>query len=220
VLLLLTAAVGGTAQARSTQQQHASTQTSVRTTPGAVSAPVARNVTEGELGLGAIIEGIFKMSGPGFVGSGVTVYWQEWDPAGVRAGTVSGVRLRLTATYHVSVNEEEAVDPDDANITMVTLQGSGEFPLQRIPFDVRFGFALHRFGGDADPFWHYSLPVQAQWRPRWERRWVPRIGVGAYIFPAFDADDFAPLDVKVSRDENEAVTHFFVGIDYLLFPRR
>jgi hypothetical protein len=103
-----------------------------------------------------------------------------------------------------------------ANITMITLQPTVEFPLQKIPIDVGIGLAFHHFDGDADGFWHYSIPIQAQFRPRGNGKLVPRIGAALNVFPKFDDTDFAPLTVDVSRDHAEAVLQLFLGFDFRL----
>lgn len=157
-------------------------------------------------GLGAILDWIHKLSGPRFVGAGLTGFY-----------TVPGeaqVHLRLTGVYRTSISESGEVEPSDANITMITVQPTVEFPVQKIPLDFGVGVALHRFGGDADGFWHYSIPILAQFRPRGGGRVIPRIGVAVHVFPKFDPADFAPLIVDVSRQDAEAVLQLFVGLDY------
>lgn len=154
--------------------------------------------------LGPILDWIHKLSGPPFVGAGLT--------GSITVGQEPRFLLRLTGVYRTSVSESDAVDPDDANITMITLQPTVELPLETIPFDFGIGVALHRFGGDADGFWHYSVPVLVQWRPRNASRLIPRIGLALHVFPEFDATDFAPLTVDVSRDGAEAVLQSFVSL--------
>ena len=172
--------------------------------PGALRA----RLVEDESGLGAFLDWLNKLSGPRFVGAGVTAYYQFRGDA--------EIRLRLSGVYRTSVSESGEVTPADANITMITLQPAVEFPVQKIPIDFGVGFAVHRFGGDADGFWHYSVPVYAQFRPRGERRVTPLLGIGVHIFPKFDAADFAPLGVTVSREDSEAVLQFFAGVSIRL----
>ena len=159
-------------------------------------------------GLGGFIDWLIRLSGPPFVGAGATAFYTLRGEA--------GVRLRFSAAYRTSVSESGEVTPEDANITMVTLQPSVEFPLQKSPIDVGIGFAFHSFGGDADGFWHYSVPLSAQYRPRGNGSVVPRIGAALNVFPKFDATDFAPLDVSVSRDNAEAVFQLFLGFEFRL----
>lgn len=154
--------------------------------------------------MGAFIDWLHRLSGPAFVGVGVTGAYEIPGAA--------EVRLRLSGVFRTSVSESGEVTPATANITMLTFQPAVEFPLQEIPFVFGVGFALHRFGGDADGFWHYSVPIYAQFRPRWVRRIAPILGLGVHIFPKFGVSDFAPLDVTVSRNDSEAVLQLFAGI--------
>jgi hypothetical protein len=114
--------------------------------------------------------------------------------------------------YRTSISESGKVIPADANITMITVQPAVEFPVQKIPIDFGVGFALHRFGGDAAGFWHYSVPIYVQFRPRGAGRVHPLLGVGVHIFPKFDATDFAPLAVTVNRVNAEPVLQLFAGL--------
>ena len=159
-----------------------------------------------DLDLGGFLDWLHKLSGPGFVGAGLTA-----------AYTIPGsakVRLRLSGVYRTSVSESGKVIPADANITMISVQPAVEFPVQVIPIDFGIGFALHRFGGDAAGFWHYSVPIYVQFRPRGDRRVHPLLGVGVHIFPKFDATDFAPLAVTVNRVNAEPVLQLFAGLTY------
>lgn len=160
---------------------------------------------ERETGIGWVVDLIHRLSGPRFLGPALSGYY-------VLPGE-AGLRLRLTGAYRWSLGETGGV-PEDATVTMLTVQPALELPVQHIPIDFAVGFALHNFGGDADSFWHYSVPVQAQWRPRTPERWVPRVGVVLHAFPSFDQDAFAPLPVTVSRDDSEAVWQFIAGLDY------
>jgi hypothetical protein len=161
-------------------------------------------------GLGAILDWLHKLSGPRFVGAGVTGFFTVSD--------ATGIRLRLDGVYRTSISEAGEVEPENANITMITVQPTVEFPIPNIPFDLGVGVGLHRFGGDVDGFWHYSIPILAQFRPRGGGRVVPRIGVAVHVFPTFDATDFAPLIVDVSRENAEAVLQLFVGLDFHFHP--
>jgi hypothetical protein len=169
--------------------------------PGALRA---RRVADDDSGMGAFLEWLHKLSGPRFIGVGLSGYYA---PSGD-----SGIRLRLSGVYRTSVSESGEVTPADANITMITVQPAVEFPVQKIPIDFGVGFALHRFGGDAEGFWHYSVPIYAQFRPRGDRHVTPVLGIGVHIFPKFDPADFAPLTVTVSRQDSEAVLQLFGGV--------
>ncbi len=178
---------------------------------GTGSALSAQTADDGG-GLGAFLDWLHRLSGPRFVGGGLTAF-----------STIPGetrIRLRLTGAYRTSVSEEGEVTPADANITMITLQPAVEFPLRNLPVDISLGLGLHRFGGDADGFWHYSIPISAQYRSLSGGRFAPRFGAAVNLFPAFDPSDFAPLDVTVSRDGTEAVLQVFLGLDFWLSGSR
>ena len=160
-----------------------------------------------DLDLGGILDWLHKLSGPRFVGAGLTAVYTIPGEA--------GIRLRLSGVYRTSISESGEVTPADANITMITVQPAVEFPVQKIPIDFGVGFALHRFGGDAAGFWHYSVPIYAQFRPRGPRRVTPLLGIGIHIFPKFNATDFAPLTFTVSRTNTDAVLQLFGGVTIL-----
>jgi hypothetical protein len=169
----------------------------------------ARPVAEADGGgLGVFLDWLHKLSGPRFVGGGVSGF--------VTLPGDAGIRLRLSGAYRTSIGETGEVTPDDANITMLSVQPAVEFPVQRIPIDFGVGVALHRFGGDADGFWHYSVPVYVQFRPRNTRRIAPLLGIGVHIFPRFEPSDFAPLAVTVSRQDSEAVLQVYAGVSIRL----
>jgi hypothetical protein len=161
-------------------------------------------------GAGGILDWIHKLSGPQFIGGGITAY-------GTLKGE-SGIRARLSVLHRWSVDEAEEVTPPDANITMWTVQPSLEFPLKDVPIELAVGIAVHRFQKDVDPFWHYSVPVSVQGRfpVNGSRSLFLRPGISINIFPAFGPDDFQPLDVDVSRDKGEVVLQLFFGIDFRL----
>jgi len=164
----------------------------------------AQDAQDGGGGLGGFLDWLHKLSGPRFVGAGLTAFYTVPGEA--------GIRLRLSGVYRTSISESGEVTPADGNITMISVQPAVEFPVQKIPIDFGVGFALHRFGGDAQGFWHYSVPIYVQFRPRGAGRVTPLLGVGVHIFPKFDQADFAPLAVTVSRVDSEAVLQLFAGL--------
>lgn len=160
-------------------------------------------------GAGGIMDFIHKLSGPQFFGGGVTGYWRPSD---------APLQARLTAVLRSSIREEGEVVPDDANITMTTLQLGLEYLLPRVPVNLAGAVAYHRFGGDADTFWHPSFPFEAAARiPPIGGRVVIRPAIGYHIFPGFDTADFEPLVVSVSRDETEYVRYYSLTIEVIGF---
>ena len=148
---------------------------------------------------GGFLDWLHKLSGPRFVGAGLTTSYTIPGE--------SGIRLRLSGVYRTSISESGEVTPANANITMISVQPALEFPVQKIPIDFGVGFALHRFGGDATGFWHYSVPIYVQYRSRGAGKVTP-----VHIFPKFGATDFLPLNVTVSRTDSEAVLQLFAGL--------
>jgi hypothetical protein len=160
-------------------------------------------------GVGAIVDFIYKLSGPQFLGAGLTGYWRPSD---------TPLQARLSAIRRSSIREEGEVVPDDANITMTTLQLGLEYLVPRVPVNFAGAVAYHRFGGDADAFWHPSFPFEVAARiPPIGGRVVIRPAIGYHIFTAFDDSDFEPLVVSVSRDETEYVRYFSLTIEVIGF---
>lgn len=159
---------------------------------------------------GGILEFLHKLSGPEFLGAGITLPYPLSDTRSFRA--------RLSLIHHWSINEEGEVAPV-TDITMNTIQLTGEFLIDRL--DINAGVAMHRFAADEfEDFWHPSFPVQLAVRPF--RRGlcaardlclVPRLGAGFHVFPGFADSDFTPLNVDVSRDDPELVGNLFIAVD-------
>jgi hypothetical protein len=91
-------------------------------------------------------------------------------------------------------------DPNTA-IKMIVLEPNLEYRFLIDPISLNLGLEtglnVHRFfGNDIDDFTHLSVPVLVNWHPfaRWRSGLLRniRVGYGIRIFPAFDADAFAP----------------------------
>lgn len=155
-------------------------------------------------GMGALLDWINKMSGPRMVGPAVT----GWIALG------EGFALRGSVAARWSSTTDEAITPSGNRVSMVSLQPSVEYRMnETVGFGA--GLALHRFGGDVDGFWHPSFPLYAHVRVPTEGRLRPVVSVGAQVFPEFDAEDFAPLTVDVSRDGPEASLWVSAGVEYV-----
>lgn len=172
-------------------------------------------------GIGGILDWINKLSGPSFVGAGATI--------SSRFGTLESRRndgVQLAVIYRHSVSETGEVTPASADIIMWTARGTLELTVFKLPYgtvDFGFGPSIHRFAGaDFDDFTHFSLPLQLTVRP-WSlsgRDYLWNgfgVGLGLNIFPKFDATDFAPLVVGVSRDKTEAVFGITLSFGILRF---
>lgn len=154
---------------------------------------------------GGILDFIAKLSGPKMIG-----------PAFSIATSGDEIRFRGTIAYRVSFDSDDEIDPDGADITMWSLQPTVEVPLRGTPVEVTGGIALHRFGGDADAFHHVSLPFYLQAHIPLTPVVLLRTGLGLHYFPAFDADDFAPLVVDVNRSGGEVVVPaIYLGLDFV-----
>jgi hypothetical protein len=160
-------------------------------------------------GAGAIMDFIYKLSGPQFFGFGITGHFWPSD---------APLQARLTAVRRSSIREEDEVVPADADITMTTVQLGLEYLVPRVPVNFAGAVAYHRFAGDADAFWHPSFPFEVAARiPPIGRRVVIRPAIGYHIFPGFDTSDFEPLVVSVSRDETEYVRYYSLTIELVGF---
>jgi hypothetical protein len=162
-----------------------------------------------EGGIGGIMDFIQRLSGPKFIGGGLTVKvplgWQN-------------LSLRLNAVHRQSFDESgEVVQGDDVVIKMWSAQPMLEVDLPGLPLAVAAGAGIHHFEGDVDPFTHYSVVTHLRVSLFDVGPFRPNLGAGVHLFPSFDAADFQPLDVNVARDGWEAVGLFFVGIDLVRF---
>lgn len=155
-------------------------------------------------GIGGLLDWINKMSGPRMVGPAVTG-WIALDDDFVVRGSVAA---RWSSTT------DESISPTDNRVSMVSLQPALEYRLHEMT-RLGVGLAFHRFGGDAEGFWHLSVPLYTQVRFPMESRWKAVVSVGAQVFPEFEADDFAPLIVDVSRDGPEASLWMSAGVEYV-----
>ena len=144
--------------------------------------------------LGGLLDWVHKLSGPQFIG-----------PALSYAVGNDAARFRISGAYRWSFSSEDAIDPDDATITQLTIHPAGEFRIwesqgRGFRLEGNAGVALHRFMGDSDGFWHWSLPVYLQSLVPVSDRLDLRIGAGGHYFFEFGDDDFLPLTVTVPRD--------------------
>ncbi|MBT8405739.1 MAG: hypothetical protein KJP18_17925 [Gemmatimonadetes bacterium] len=157
-----------------------------------------------ELDFGGFLEWIHRLSGPQFIGPGLSV-----------ATTGDGPRFRFSAAYRWSFASDDAIDPD-GGLTQLSVRPALEIPLCDC-LDLVGGVGLHRYAGDADAFWHWSVPVHLQGRIPLSPGTRLRVGAGAHYFPEFGADDFAPLTVTAPRDGGEFVLTAYVGVDWRMF---
>lgn len=157
---------------------------------------------DGDGGWGAFLDWINKLSGPRMVGPAASAWFRVGDRAHVRA----------SIARRWSGDSSSAISPAGSGINMWSFQGTFEYEFAD-PLAVGGGIALHRFGGDADAFWHTSFPLYLAARfPRGSRvQVVPQIGT--HYFPKFDTSDFSPLTVTVDTTGGEFVFWFGLGLE-------
>ena len=152
--------------------------------------------------LGGVLEWIHRLSGPQFIGPSVSYARGE------------EVGFRLALAYRWSVASDAQIDPD-GRLTMLSLTPTIEFGvLDQLRLGT--GAAAHRYGGDVDGFWHWSVPVYAQGVFPASNSMDVLVGAGAHYFFEFEADDFSPRTVTAPRDGGELVPMLFAGLQWRL----
>jgi hypothetical protein len=152
----------------------------------------------------AVLDWIHRLSGPQFVGPNISY-----------AVGNDRVRVRGALAYRWSVASDDAISPD-GGITMFSVSPTVEFRVLS-QLDLGIGAAAHRYGGDVDGFWHWSIPVYAQGVFPASDRIAVRFGAGANWFFEFEGTDFQPLTVTAPRDGGELVPMIFAGVELHLF---
>ena len=174
---------------------------------------------EAQGGIGPILDWINKLTGPQFGGVGAQIYFPfRWDGEPLPRPSAPGeipfdhgpLRLRLTGSYGWSM------DVTGSTIKMATGEVKLEYPVSfgQVELAPVGGYARHRFFGDVDLFGHQSWSLEGQLRFPVGSPVLLRISVGAHFFPRFEATDFEPLTIDVSRTEGETVLGVLVGFDF------
>jgi len=158
-------------------------------------------------GWGAFLDWLNELSGPEMLGWGVTGWFSP--------GESNRVHVRSSASWLTSGTDSKAVTPAGSKVTMWSFRPAVEFAVAG-PLALGGGVSIDRFGGDADSFMHLSYPVYAQLRFRVIKQLHASLMGGVQYFPAFDADDFAPIDAGVSTDGGE--TPFWVRLGLEIIP--
>jgi hypothetical protein len=157
-----------------------------------------------EEGGGGFLDWIHRLSGPGMMGPGVSLFWQG-----------ETIRLRVAGAYLVPLNDDK-IDPDHT-FNMVSLRPSVEVPVWS-PFEISAGADLHRFGGEGhDAVVKLSVPVYGQLRVPLGLRgnWFLRVALGGRYFPSFDPDDFDGAISGLKTDGGEVSLGGMLGLDYV-----
>ncbi len=155
-------------------------------------------------GGGGFLDWIHRLSGPGMIGPGASLFL-EWNT----------VRVRVAGAYLVPLNDDK-ID-DDHTFNMFSLRPSLELRVHG-PLEVSAGVDLHRFGGDGhDPVYKLSVPAYGQLRIPLdtEGRWFLRVALGGRYFPSFDPDDFDGGISGLKTDGGEVSFAGMLGLDYV-----
>jgi hypothetical protein len=163
-------------------------------------------VGRAEAQLGAILDWIYKLSGPGVLQLGGTGAFPLPTENEERAAP-GAFRVRLSAMIGTTIDKSEEVAPPGGDIFLLTGQGLLEYNFSGGAWSIGAGAGVHWFFGDVDAFFkpYFTLP-RLMWRPfrrrqGWERGLT--FGASAYHYLKWDAEDFQPLEVDVSRDGGE-----------------
>ena len=153
---------------------------------------------------GGFLDWIHRLSGPGMIGPGASLYWQG-----------ETFRVRLAGTYLIPLCDDK-IDPDHT-FNMLSLRPSVEVPLWG-PFEISAGADLHRFGGDGhDAVVKLSVPVYGQLRVPLGARgnWFLRAALGGRYFPSFDTNDFDGAISGLKADGGEVSFGGMLGFDFV-----
>ena len=100
---------------------------------------------------GAFLDWIHKLSGPGMIGPGASVFWEA-----------ERARFRLSGAYLVPVSDDK-IEPGHS-FNMLSLRPAVEIKSSG-PWEASVGVDLHRFGGDGhDAVVKLSVPFYGQIR--------------------------------------------------------
>lgn len=127
----------------------------------------------------------------------------------------SGVRARLSISAGDAVSSDGEIEPDSAAVKVLTISPTVEYLFSR-PFAAEVGVNFHRFSGDFDPFWNFSIPVRAVARPfvNHELRLLRavRANIGFNLFTPFEEEAFLPVS-PIAESGWEIVWAGSIGLD-------
>ncbi len=170
-------------------------------------------VGKAEAQLGAIMDWIHKLSGPGILQGGLTysVPLTSLDEAAV-------ARLRFSLMGGSAIDKSEEVAAPGGDIFLVTGQVMIEFDLARRVVSPGLGVSGHVFFGDVDTFVKASIPLRLLVRPLRNTRVLKGLMVAPSLHYFFEwgANDFQPLTVQVSRDSGEVTWGLLLGYEFSL----
>jgi hypothetical protein len=166
-----------------------------------------------EAQLGAILDWIHKLSGPGVVQAGLT-YAAPLTPLDAEAVP----RLRFSLMGGSAIDKSEEVAPPGGSILLVTGQVMIEVDLAGGVVSPGLGVSGHVFFGDVDTFFKPSFPLRVTFRPLKNTLVLKGLLVAPslHYFPEWGADDFQPLTVQVSRDGGEVTLGLLLGYEFTI----
>lgn len=166
-----------------------------------------------EAQLGAVLDWISEMSGPGFTRVGL-MYSLPLQ------GENSATDLSFAAMGGWKVHSPEGTDAVDRSMQLWSLQGTLDAPLLRFSDETHLlavmGVAGHVFSGDDfDSFVTGSFPAQLALRIRPGSSSLFKVGAGFNVF-WFPDDAFDPLDVGVDTEGFEGAFGLWASYQFLL----
>ena len=174
-------------------------------------------VGKAEAQLGPIMDWIHKLSGPGILQGGLTYSAPVWTSPADRVDPVVA-RIRFSLMVGSAIDKSEEVAPPGGDIFLVTGQVMIEFDLAGGVVSPGLGVSGHVFFGDVDTFVKASIPLRLLVRPLRNTLFLKglMIAPSLHYFFKWDADDFQPLTVQVSRDSGEVAWGLLVGYEFVL----
>jgi hypothetical protein len=174
----------------------------------------------GTASTGPILDWIQKLSGPSFTRVGGTLAYAK-QRTDKRGRMYAGLQPRVTVLTSASVDNRNTVTPDNAEISMKTVQLTFTLPLPEFhPLErtrVGVGWAHHWFetelNGVEGEFEHNSFPLFLSQPFRLGRRISIDLGAGVQVFPAFNTGDFAPATVDVDYNDAEFPLYAFLSLE-------
>lgn len=171
-------------------------------------------VGRAEAQMGPILDWIHKLSGPGILQGGLTYSVGLTSPAERVSPVVA--RLRFSLMGGSAIDKSEEVAPPGGDILLATGQVMFELDLAGGLVSPGLGVSGHVFFGDVDTFVKASIPLRVLVRPLRKQRVLRglMIAPSLHYFFEWDADDFQPLTVQVSRDGGEVSFGLLLGYEF------
>ena len=170
-------------------------------------------VERAEAQLGAILDWIHKLSGPGIMQAGLTYS----APVGTSPTDRVVARMRFSGMLGSAIDKSEEVAPPGGDIFLATGQVILELDIAGGVVSPGVGVMAHVFFGDVDTFVKPAIiPARLLIRP-FRKKSVLRgltIGPSAYYYPKWGADDFQPLTVDVPRRSGELTWGLLLSYEF------